>query len=569
MTTSTNHRPWWATAVVYQLYVRSFADANSDGIGDIAGIRSRLGYLNALGVDAIWLNPCYPSPQHDHGYDISDFFDIEPEYGTLADFDALVADARQHGIKILMDVVSNHCSWDHPWFKEAVAAGRGSGERGRFYFRDGKGDNGDEPPNNWVSIFGGSTWTRVTEPDGSPGQWYLHVFASQQPDMNWFHPDVAQHFDDMLRFWFDRGVEGFRADAVVVLGKTEGLPDYDSTTPQPREIGSNNPHYMFHPSGHRAWKRWRSVVDQYQVEHPERELFIVAEAYTPGNPDLLQQYVNPHEFHQSFAFDLLLSPWVAANFRAAMSMFIDTLLPRGLFPAWTLNNHDAQRCVTRFGRADAADPASYTGDNLINSTALVDLGVGTRRARAAVSLMLALPGSAYLYMGEELGLPEVLDLPDDARQDPIFLRTSGRDIGRDGCRVPMAWTRDPGTLFGFCAEARDQPAWMPQPAGWGDYAADSQGTAVDSVLGLYRAAIASRKAWLSSDVVVWEDVGDPVLLAFTRDNVLVVTNFSGEARPLPVGLVAGRTVVLSSEFGHDDSSVVPGDTTVWLRVRPG
>ena len=304
-------RSWWADAVVYQLYVRSYSDSGSDGIGDLGGIRKRLGHLARLGVDAIWLNPCYPSPQHDHGYDVSDYFSIEPDYGDLAEFDALVHDARQLGIKILMDVVPNHCSWDHEWFRQAVAAGRGSVERERFYFAEGRGPDGDEPPNNWLAIFGGPTWTRVTEPDGSAGQWYLHVFTPQQPDLNWNHADVADMFDRMLTFWFDRGVEGFRADAVTVAGKTPGLPDADTTQPR-AELGSANPHFTFRPEGHVAWKRWRALVDRYNSENG-RDVFVIAEAYTPGQPDLLRQYVNDEEFHQTFSFDLMLAPWHLIN----------------------------------------------------------------------------------------------------------------------------------------------------------------------------------------------------------------------------------------------------------------
>ena len=216
---------WWETAVVYQLYVRSFADSNDDGIGDLAGIRGRLPYLADLGIDAIWLNPCYPSPQIDHGYDVADYFDIEPDYGDLAEFDALVRDARALGIRIMMDVVPNHCSTEHAWFRDALASPPGSSERERFYFRDGRGAHGDEPPNNWQAIFGGSAWTRIDEADGSPGQWYLAVFTPAQPDLNWNHPDVVDYFDGVLRFWFDRGVDGFRADSVTLVGKAPGLPD--------------------------------------------------------------------------------------------------------------------------------------------------------------------------------------------------------------------------------------------------------------------------------------------------------------------------------------------------------
>lgn len=553
--------PWWSDAVVYQLYVRSFADSNGDGIGDLGGIRSKLGYLQQLGVDALWLNPCYPSPQHDHGYDVSDYFDIEPDYGDLAEFDRLIADATAHGIKVLMDVVPNHCSSEHPWFVAAVAAGRGSAERERFWFREGKGVDGAEPPNNWQSIFGGSAWTRITEPDGSPGQWYLHIFDSRQPDLNWNHPAVGEHFDAMLRFWFDRGVAGFRADAVTVAGKADGLPDYDRSQ-DIGEIGNQNPHHTFHPSGHVIWKRWRKVVDDYIADHPGTEPFIVCEAYTP-DIDTFRAFVNPEQFHQGFAFDLMLRPWNAAEIHASIAETVGDLLPAGLAPAWTLNNHDAQRAVTRRGRADAHEAS--TGNNLLNSTAPVDIAVGTRRARALTLVQLALPGSVYLYCGEELGLPEVLDLPAEARQDPVFLRTEGRELGRDGCRVPLPWSADPAGSFGFSPAGGASP-WMPQPADWGAYAMDSQDGVAGSTLEFYRAALAQRRRFAAfrGAGFEWQPTGSPDAIAFRRGDVVVVLNTGSAAVELPAELVGDRRVVVASAAEQTSPTTLAGDTAMWL-----
>ena len=558
----TSIRHWWSDAVVYQLYVRSFADSNSDGKGDLAGIRSRLPYLQQLGVDAIWLNPCYPSPQRDHGYDVSDYFDIEPDYGTLDDFDALVATAAEHGIKVLMDVIPNHCSDQHPWFQAALAAGPGSPERSRFWFRDGSGPDGSEPPNNWQSIFGGSSWSRVTEADGTPGQWYLHMFDSAQPDLNWDHPDVPDMFDDMLRFWFDRGVEGIRADAVAVLGKEDGLPDYDPSDDQ-AEIGNENPYHTFHPSGHAAWRRWRTTVDRYIAEHPGRDPLLICEAYTPDG-EVLAQYVNEDEFDQCFSFGLMMVPWDTTRIRAEIDDVLETLLPRGLWPAWTLNNHDAQRAVTRRGRADAATVT--TGNNLLNSDAPVDLELGTRRARAMTLLALALPGSIYLYNGEELALPEVLDLPADARQDPVFRRTEGRELGRDGCRVPLPWTSDPDTAFGFSDEPGASP-WLPQPADWSRYAADRQAAEPGSALNFYRAAIAKRRALdhFAGRELTWLDSGDDRVLAFARGEVIVAINVSSEPVALS-GALADADLAISSG-GPVEGGLLPGDTAVWLQPR--
>ena len=393
------------------------------------GLRSRLPYIAELGVDAIWLNPCYPSPQRDHGYDVADYFDIEPAYGTLETFDRLVASAAEHGIKVLMDVVPNHCSDQHTWFVDALAAGPGSTERDRFYFRDGRGPDGAQPPNDWTAIFGGSAWTRVTEPDGRPGQWYLGAFTPHQPDFSWDNAEVIDHFDRMLRFWFDRGVEGFRADAVTVLGKAEGLPDLGREVP----FGQVVDHFNLHPSGHRAWKRWRQVVDAYNADHPDRDVFLIAEAYTPGRPDEFRRYVTDDEFHQGFSFDLTLSSWHQPTMRTAVEESVQ-LLDDGIVPAWTLNNHDVQRSVTRYGRADATAPRDFTVGNLVSSGAAVDLEVGTRRARAAEMLLLALPGSVFLYAGEELGLPEVLDLP----PDPGRTRSSPSPMGHSSAATAVA-----------------------------------------------------------------------------------------------------------------------------------
>jgi alpha-glucosidase len=561
--------PWWQHAVVYQLYVRSFADANGDGIGDLEGIRQRLDYLADLGVDAIWLNPCYPSPQVDHGYDVADYFDIDPDYGDLATFDRLLADARRRGIKILMDVVPNHCSSQHEWFQAALLAGPGSPQRERFYFRDGRGPNGDQPPNNWRSIFSGSAWNRVTEPDGSVGQWYLAVFAPEQPDLNWDHPDVPDHFDRMLRFWFDRGVEGFRADAVTVLGKAPGLPDYES--PQTIDMsatGEANPLFNMRPEGHVAWQRWRRNIDTYQAEHPQRDLVLVAEAFAAGRPEVQRAYVNDREFHQAFAFDLTFSAWSAPAYRHAIELTLGTHLPDGLAPAWTLNNHDTQRSVTRFGRADATTHGASAETNLAASHAAVDLEIGLRRARAAVLLELGLPGGVYLYAGEELGLPEVLDLPAEARQDPVFLRTEGRELGRDGCRVPLPWQTEPASSHGFSLATDAEAAWMPQPTGWGAWSVESQQAAADSMLSLYRHALRVRRATSdlrSLDFAWLSAFDDEDLVAFSRGDTVVIVNCGDQAREVPAPWVGARQICASSIVGPVNTSSIEANSALWLR----
>ncbi len=526
--------PWWRDAIVYQVYVRSFADADGDGIGDLAGIIDRLDHLESLGVDAVWLTPCYPSPQLDHGYDVADYFDIEPMYGNLATFDRLVDMAKARSIRVLMDVVPNHCSSRHSWFQAALAAPPGSPERARFYFRDGRGHDGDLPPNNWRSVFGGTTWTRVTEADGTPGQWYLHTFAPSQPDFDWSCPDVSAMFEAMFTFWFDRGVEGFRVDAVTVVGKAPGLPDAPPTPAGTAENDewSHNPFTVFWPSAHDHWRRLRSLIDRYEAAHPGRALVTVSEAYTPDRPDLLLQYVNPEEFHQSFCFDLMLAPWRVDTLRSTIEPVYDALTAAGAPLTWTINNHDTQRSVTRYGRANAADMSSWTKNNLVYTGGPVDLALGTMRARAAITMMAALPGSLYLYQGEELGLPEVLDLPDAARQDPIFVRTDGREPGRDGCRIPLPWTRDTTTSFGFSDGASHSsppsppsPPWLPQPADWGTYSVESQEHEPTSMLALYRGVLRARRSQLDPRAgLSFIDVEHPDLLAFRRGDVIVVLN---------------------------------------------
>lgn len=547
---------WWHHAVVYQVYPRSFADGNGDGRGDLWGLIERLDHLEALGVDAVWMSPCYPSPQHDHGYDVSDYFDINPDYGDLAVFDELVAAAARRNIRIMLDVVPNHCSIEHAWFRGAVAAGPGSAERERFYFRDGRGTDGGQPPNNWVSVFGGPAWSRITEPDGTPGQWYLHVFDSSQPDFNWENEDVADHFDRMLTFWFDRGVEGFRVDAVTVVGKTPGLPDTDEPPPGIRatEMAVLNRHFIMKPRAHDYWRRWRRLIDRYETEHEGRRLVTISEAYTPRRPDILARFVRPDQFHQSFAFDLMLAPWIPSVTRSVVGETIAALDQVGARLSWTLNNHDTQRAVTRYGRADAADTASWTGNNLVYTDTAVDLALGARRARAMVGFAAALPGALYIYQGEELGLPEWLDLPDESRQDPIHRRTGGTERGRDGCRVPLPWSSDPATNFGFSrvqSTGHRAPApWLPQPSWWGQYAADAQHARADSMLAMYRRLMACRRQLDHGAPLTWvlhdhPQLGDAVA-AFRRGNTLVVMNMADHGVTLPESLTAGMHLVFTS-----------------------
>lgn len=570
--TELTQRPWWQDALIYQVYIRSFADSNGDGIGDIDGIRSRLDHIAGLGVEAIWLNPCYPSPQHDHGYDVANYFDIHDEYGTLEDFDRLVAEAGEHGIKILMDLVPGHCSQDHRWFIAALDSAPGSPERARFYFRDGKGEGGNEPPNNWQSAFGGPAWTRINE-DPNDGQWYMHTFAREQPDLDHTHADVQQLFADIFEFWFDRGVEGFRVDAVTGVGKHPDLPDQPPLGPDAGvlDITWANPYIVFRPEGHEVWRRFRSSVESYTERHPERELMMVAEAYAVRRPEIVRAFTEPDQFHQMFSFDLMLSPWEKHSLERAMQDPLEILRDTGVAPAWTLNNHDIQRVVTRLGRVDAHDPESWTNNNLALSRAGVDLALGERRARAMASLIFAMPGSLYLYQGEEFGLPEVFDIPDDRREDPVFERTGGAEIGRDGCRIPLPWTADPASSFGFSAPQEDgtvRAPWLPQPTSWGDRSMTTVDRIESSTLDIYRKLGAARSAHAINQPLGAEPLElGAGLVGVRRGTLVVVVNATMSPIELDMAhpeLANVRQVFASEPAEMHTPGSIPANSTIWF-----
>jgi alpha-glucosidase len=540
---------WWRSAAIYQLYVRSFADGDGDGIGDLAGARAHLPYLAALGIDAIWFNPWYPSPMADAGYDIADYRSIDPVFGTLADADALISEAHGHGIKIIIDVVPNHSSDRHPWFIAALAAGPGSAERERFWFRPGRGASGELPPNNWQSIFGGPAWTRVAEPDGYLGEWYLHLFAPEQPDFNWASSDVRADFEDVLRFWFSRGVDGIRIDSAALLCKDAALPDVSGLEPP----GPAHP-YTDRDEVHEIYQAWRAIAD----EAPGRML--IGEVWLP-DAGRLARYVGPGELNTVFNFPYLDCPWDAA----ALRQVIDSTLALAGAPAtWVLSNHDVDRVVSRYGRPDTAFDLNrrpyFHG-------LPVDLALGTRRARAAALLTMALPGGVYVYQGEELGLWEVQDIPDELRQDPIWARTGGADPGRDGSRVPLPWlgTEPP---FGFSPGGVVAEPWLPQPKEWRELTVAAETANPDSMLCLYREALRLRRSdpAFGETALTWRQAPNGVL-AFDRAapgspgaRVRCVANLS----TTPVALPPHSSVLLAS--GPLGAGLLPPDTTAWLRV---
>ncbi len=557
--TSAPDRSWWRRAVIYQVYIRSFADGNGDGLGDIAGLRSRLPYLADLGVDALWINPWYPSPMADAGYDVSDYRDVEPRFGTLAEAEALMEEAHAAGLRVLLDIVPNHSSDQHPWFREALAAGPGSAARERYLFRPGRGETGEEPPNDWQSVFGGPAWTRVTEPDGRPGEWYLHLFAPEQPDLDWTHPDVRADFEDTLRFWFDRGVDGFRIDVAHSLVKEEGLPDLEGRSPVPAPLVPGeklvpHPHWD-REEVHEIYRAWRRLADSYA----DPRVF-VAEAWV-GSPERLARYVRPDELHTAFNFDFVRTPWKAGALRSCIDVTLAEHAVVGAPPTWVLSNHDIAREVSRFGHEQPDEPA-FDADDLRGEP--LDLELGTRRARAAALLMLGLPGGAYVYQGEELGLPEVLDLPDEVRQDPTWLRSGHTVRGRDGCRVPIPWsgTRQP---YGFSPEGSRAEPWLPQPASWAARTAEAEEADPGSMLSLYRAALRLRRELpaLGDGTLRWRDTAEGAL-AFDRDpGFTCVVNVSAA----PVALPAGAQVLLAS--GPLTDGAVGPDTAVWLARSDG
>ncbi|MFI8996847.1 glycoside hydrolase family 13 protein [Streptomyces sp. NPDC053542] len=541
--------PWWRDAVIYQVYIRSFADANGDGIGDIAGIRSRLPYLKSLGVDAIWINPWYKSPQADHGYDVADFREIDPRFGTVEEAEALIEEAHAAGIRVIPDIVPNHVSDQHVWFRAALAAGPGSPERDRFIFRPGRGADGAEPPNNWKSCFGGPAWTRL--PDG---QWYLHLFAPEQPDLNWEHPDVRAEFEDILRFWFRRGVDGFRIDVAHGLIKHPELPDLparEGPDPLAPHGGLDHPHWD-RDGVHEVFRAWRRVADEFPGDRK-----FVAEAWTQA-PDRLANYVRPDGLHTAFNFDYLMTPWDAKELREVIDTSLATLGSVGAPATWVLSNHDVVRHPSRFGRKVVK---KWVANEVYRPEGPLDLELGTRRARAAALLMLSLPGGAYIYQGEELGLPEVEDLPEEVLQDPTWERSGHTDRGRDGCRVPIPWSGERAP-YGFSPDGAAGEPWLPQPPEWRELSVAAQEGDEDSMLALYRRALRLRRDHpaLGDGTLTWLDAPEGVLALRREPGFLCVVNLSAE----PYALPAHKDVLLASG-PLADGRLAP-DQAAWLAL---
>jgi alpha-glucosidase len=538
---------WWRDAVIYEVYPRSFADANGDGIGDIAGIRARLPYLHALGVDAIWITPWYRSPLADGGYDVADYRAIDPRFGTLEEAEALIAEALETGIRTIIDVVPNHVSDQHPWFQAALGADRGSPERARFWFRPGKGADGSIMPTAWRSNFSGTTWTRTTDHDGRPGDWYLHLFSTHQPDLNWDHPDVRREHEQVLRFWFDRGAAGVRIDSAALLVKDPDLPE-EPLAPAVALPGR-------HPNTdrdelHDIYRSWRAIADGYPGTR-----ILVGEVWLP-DVARFAAYLRPDELHTAFNFDFLAQPWDAAAMRDSIDRTLAAHAPIAAPATWVLSNHDVTRPVTRLGRDDSSFAFLAKRQGVPT-----DLALGRRRARAAAMLVAALPGALYIYQGDELGLDEVSDLPADRIEDPMYHRSGGKDPGRDGCRVPLPWS-GVAAPFGFSPAGSAAEPWLPQPAGWATLTVEAQERDPGSMLSLYRTMLAIRRqdADLRTADLAWLHAPAGVLLFRRGERFLCLTNVSATPVDLPpdaapmltsAPLVAGR---------------LPVDASAWLRL---
>lgn len=548
-----NHH-WSRSSVIYQIYPRSFKDSNNDGIGDLPGITQELHKLVDLSIDAVWLSPFYKSPQKDGGYDVSDYCSVDPIFGTMNDFDNLMMESSKLEIKVIIDLVPNHCSDQHEMFQQAIAAEAGSTAREMFIFRDGQGESGQFPPNNWQSHFGGSAWTRLYNSEGQGEQWYLHLFDSSQPDWNWDNPAVRAEFERVLRFWLDKGVSGFRVDVAHALVKAPGLPDWGG-------LANGNSSHGFPGSAapmfgqeevHTIYRRWREILAEYGDDR-----ILCAEA----NVDPLERlshWVRSDEMHQAFNFAYLHAPWNAHDMRSIISTSLQNFDAVDAPTTWVLSNHDVVRHATRFGRTDG-DPRG--GDGIGSNDVQPDLALGLQRARAATLAMLGLPGGVYLYQGEELGLPDNTHIADELRQDPTFARTQGQRIGRDGCRVPIPWTSDAETAFGF---SESSASWLPQVETWGFLARENQQEDENSTLNMYQKALSLRKVnETGSGSLTWfTEKFDHSVVAFSNGQFLVMMNMGSHSIELP-----NLPVALTSWGELEQNGLLHPNQTVWLECK--
>jgi alpha-glucosidase len=532
-----SEQPWWAESVIYQVYPRSFFDSNGDGEGDLPGVTSHLEHIQSLGADAIWLSPFYTSPNKDGGYDVADPRGVDPRFGNLDDAKKLIARAHELGLRVLVDVVPNHFSDQHPWFQSAINSKAGSIERSRFHFYDAKPDGSQ--PNNWISLFGGPAWTQIKGGDGS-NQYYLHLFDSSQPDLNWESEDVANDFEKTLRFWLDLGVDGFRIDVAHGLAKENVLVDHsdpqglnealrlDSEISSGRrgELLSTVP--FFDRDGvHEIYRKWREIFDSYN-----RDVMAVAEAWVHP-PARAIRYVRSDELHQVFNFDLLVAPFDGEFLFNCINNTLEMLRQVSAPATWALSNHDTPRVASRHG---------------------------AKASRALALFVMALPGSCYIYNGQELGLPDA-QLKDADRQDPSFFRSKGLTLGRDGARVPMPWNGDQAP-FGFTSAL----PWLPMPQDWKELTVASQSANLASTLNLYRSALKiRRKKLVGTGDIEWVDRGQDGLISFARGEFAIYLNTSSELVQIPSAgrLTLGSDVEVTLNNGELN---LPPVSAAWVAI---
>ena len=538
---------WWRTAVIYQIYPRSFADGNGDGIGDLVGTTARLESLRSLGIDAIWFSPFFKSPQKDAGYDVADYKTIDPLFGTNEEFYDLLAKAHSLGLRIIVDIVPNHSSDQHELFQAALKAAPGSPEREIYIFRDGKGANGELPPNNWESVFGGNAWTRTTNPDGTPGQWYLHIFDSSQPDFNWENPKVTDLFEDILGFWLDKGVDGFRIDVAHGLVKEVGLPDVKIGA---THVVDETEHPFWGQEGvHDIIRGWRKLLNRYEDRAMCAEAWVLPLSR-------MAKWVREDEYHQTFNFGYLETPWDRNALEKVVAESLREFGKVGAPSTWVLSNHDTIRHTSKYG----VPSIPLHGQGIGPTSEQPDEAMGLRKARAASAFMLGLPGGAYIYQGEELGLPEHTMLEGKYRQDPTWFRTNGEKVGRDGCRVPLPWEANGGPSFGFNTTGK---SWLPAPDSFKRYARDEQEGVAGSTLELYKRLIKERKEFAmgSGEFRFAPEYSSDSTLAYINNGVLVISNFGPDSVNVPAG-----KLLVTTQHDLTIEGVLEHDQTAWIKL---
>ena len=542
---------WWRTAVIYQIYPRSFADGNGDGIGDLVGTTARLESLKSLGIDAIWFSPFFKSPQKDAGYDVADYKTIDPLFGTNEEFYDLLEKAHSLGLRIIVDIVPNHSSDQHELFQAALKAAPGTPEREMYVFRDGKGENGELPPNNWESVFGGKAWTRITEADGTLGQWYLHIFDSSQPDFNWENPKVTELFEDILTFWLDKGVDGFRIDVAHGLVKEVGLPDVKvEATHVVGEKDRETEHPFWGQEGvHEIIRGWRQLLNRYDDRAMCAEAWVLPLSR-------MAKWVRPDEYHQTFNFGYLETPWDRKALEKVVTESLKEFGKVGAPSTWVLSNHDTIRHTSKYG----VPSIPLHGMGIGPDSEQPDEAIGLRKARAATAFMLGLPGGAYIYQGEELGLPEHTMLEGKYRQDPTWFRTNGERVGRDGCRVPLPWEANGGPSFGFNTTGK---SWLPAPESFKRYARDAQEGVPGSTLELYKRLIKERKEFTlgSGEFRFAPEYSSEATLAYINNGVLVISNFGPDAVNVPAG-----KLLVTTQHDLTVEGVLEHDQTAWIKL---